>query len=228
MSSVASAPRRRISLPRTCAAVSWRYVVTCRTSGPIRLWSIERKEILALLIEDVTIVSEHAEITAHVRLRGGACRTLPLTRSTVAPCKRTPPDIVARIDHLLELGDDEFVAQNLNAAGIRNWRNCSFTKGHITNVRKGRNLRSHRARRDASGYATAGELAARYNVTRTTIRHWAKNGLLERFSCGHRHRWYYRVPVGVDIIKGYGGPHAKPPRIEPAPTCHSSEHGAVR
>jgi len=188
----------------------------------------ERKEILALLIEDVTIVSEHAEITAHVRLRGGACRTLPLTRSTVAPCKRTPPDIVARIDQLLELGDDEFVAQNLNAAGIRNWRNCSFTKGHITNVRKGRNLRSHRARRDASGYATAGELAARYNVTRTTIRHWAKNGLLERFSCGHRHRWYYRVPVGVDIIKGYGGPHAKPPRIEPAPTCHSSEHGAVR
>jgi hypothetical protein len=77
----------------------------------------------------------------------------------------------------------------------------AFTKGHITNVRKGRNLRSHRARRDASGYATAGDLAARYNVTRTTIRHWAKNGLLERFSCGHRHRWYYRVPVGVDILK---------------------------
>src|SRR5208282_6540454 len=97
-----------------------------RLCGDIpRLWAHpdvidrERKEILALLIEDVTIVSEHAEITAHVRLRGGACRTLPLTRSTVAPCKRTPPNIVARIDQLLELGDDEFVAQNLNAAGIR-------------------------------------------------------------------------------------------------------------
>jgi len=205
-----------------------------RLCGDIpRLWAHpdvidrERKEILALLIEDVTVVSEHTEITAHVRLRGGACRTLMLTRSTVAPRKRTPSDVVARIDQLLEQGDDDFVAQSLNAAGIRNWRNCSFTKGHITNVRKGRNLRSHRERRDASGYATAGELAARYNVTRTTIRHWAQNGLLERFSCGHRHRWYYRVPVGADIVKGYGGPHAKPPRIVPAPTCHSSEHGAV-
>jgi hypothetical protein len=198
-----------------------------------RLWAHpdvvdrERKEILALLIEDVTVVSEHTEITAHVRLRGGACRALRLTRSTVAPRKRTPSDIVARIDQLLELGDDHFVAQSLNAAGIRNWRNCCFAKGHITNVRKGRNLRSHRERRDASGYATAGELAARYNVTRTTIRHWAKNGLLERISCGHRHRWYYRVPVGANIVKGYGGPHAKPPRIVPTPTCHSSEHGAV-
>jgi hypothetical protein len=104
-----------------------------------------------------------------------------------------PSDIVARIDQLLELGDDDFVAQSLNAAGIRNWRNCCFAKGYITNVRKGRNLRSHHERRNASGYATAGELAARHNVTRTTIRHWAKNGLLERFSCGHRHRWYYRA-----------------------------------
>lgn len=198
-----------------------------------RLWSDpavvdrERKEILALLIEDVTILSEHTEIAAHVRLRGGACRTLTLTRSTVAPRKRTPPHIVAQIDQLLELGDDDFVAQKLNAAGIRNWRNRSFTKGHIANVRKGRNLHSHRERRDASGYATAGELATRYNVTRTTIRHWAQSGLLERCSCGHRHRWYYRVPVGADIVKGYGGPHAKPPRIVPALTCHSSEHGAV-
>jgi DNA invertase Pin-like site-specific DNA recombinase len=198
-----------------------------------RLWSDpavvdrERKEILALLIEDVTILSEHTEIAAHVRLRGGACRTLTLTRSTVAPRKRTPPHIVAQIDQLLELGDDDFVAQKLNAAGIRNWRNRSFTKGHIANVRKGRNLHSHRERRDASGYATAGELATRYNVTRTTIRHWAQSGLLQRCSCGHRHRWYYRVPVGADIVKGYGGPHAKPPRIVPALTCHSSEHGAV-
>jgi DNA invertase Pin-like site-specific DNA recombinase len=188
----------------------------------------ERKEILALLIQDVTVLSEHIEITTHVRLRGGACHTLMVTRSSVAPRKRTPPDIVAKIDQLLEIGDDAIVAQTLNAAGIRNWRNGPFTKGQITNVRKGRALRSHYKRRHAGGYATAGELAARYNVSRTTIRDWAQAGLLERFSCGKRHRWYYRVPAGADILKGYGGPYAKPPRIVPAPTCNSSEPGAVR
>jgi hypothetical protein len=59
-------------------------------------------------------------------------------------------------------------------------------------------------------------------VMRTTIRHWAQTGLLERFSCGYRHRWYYRVPAGVNIVKGYGAPHAKPPKIVPAPICHSN------
>jgi DNA invertase Pin-like site-specific DNA recombinase len=188
----------------------------------------ERKEILALLIQDVTILSEHTEITAHLRLRGGACHTLTVTRSSIAPRKRTPPDIVAKIDQLLEIGDDAIVAQELNATGIRNWRNGPFTKGQIANVRKGRALRSHRARRNTDGYATAGELATRYNVTRTTIRHWAITGLIERFSCGKRHRWYYRVPAGADIVRGYGGPNAKPAQIVAASTCNSSEPGAIR
>ena len=187
----------------------------------------ERKEILALVIDDVTILSADAEITAQIRLRGGACRSLTLTRSTVAPRKRTPPALVSRIDRLLELGDDQIVADQLNAAGVRNWRNSAFTKGQIANVRKGRGLASHRERRYTGGYATAGELAARYNVTRTTIRLWARKGLLERLSGGERHRWYYRLPSGAGIAKGYGGPYAKPPQILPAPIFHSSEQGAV-
>jgi hypothetical protein len=67
----------------------------------------------------------------------------------------------------------------------------------------------------------------RYNVTRTTIQYWAQKGLLERSACGKRHRWYYRIPEGVDIIKGYGGPHAKPARAVPTPICHSYGHGAI-
>src|SRR5260370_9992866 len=88
----------------------------------------ERKEILALLIQDVTILSEHTEITAHLRLRGGACHTLTVTRSSIAPRKRTPPDIVAKIDQLLEIDDDAIVSQDLNTAGLRNLRNRPCTK----------------------------------------------------------------------------------------------------
>lgn len=187
----------------------------------------ERKEILALLVEDVTLLSERIEIVAHIRLRGGACRSITLTRSSVAPPMRTPPNIVKQIDQLLELGDDQIVADHLNSAGIRNWRNAPFTKGQIANVRKGHGLHSHRQRRHTAGCATAGELAALYGVTRTTIRNWAQNGLLERSSCGESHRWYYRLPAGASIAKGYGGPYAKPPQVLPAPICHSSEPGAV-
>ena len=187
----------------------------------------ERKEILALVINDVTLTSSDTEITAQVRLRGGACRTQKLTRSTVAPRKRTPPALVSQIDRLLDHGDDQTVADQLNAAGLQNWRNSAFTKGQIANIRKGSGLASHRQRRQTEGYATAGELAARYKVTRATIRLWAHKGLLERSSCGQRHRCYYRLPAGGTITKGYGGPHAKPPQIVPAPIFHPSEQGAV-
>jgi Recombinase/Recombinase zinc beta ribbon domain len=187
----------------------------------------ERKEILALLVEDVTLLSERIEIAAHVRLRGGVCHSLTLTRSTIVPRMRTSPDVVNQIDQLLELGADQIVADRLNAAGIRNWRDRPFSRGQITGIRKGRGLSSHHQRRHSAGYATAGELAALYGVTRTTIRHWAIHGLLERSSCGERYRWYYRLPRGARIIKGNGGPHAKPPQILPAPICHSSEPGAV-
>jgi len=173
----------------------------------------ERKEILALLVEDVTFLSERIEIVAHIRLRGGACRSITLTRSSVAPPMRTPPNIVKHIDQLLEIGDDQIVADHLNSAGLRSWRNAPFTKGQVASVRKVRGLPSHRERRHFAGYATAGELAVLCGVTRTTIRHWAQNGLLERLSCGERHRWYYRLPDGVRIAKGYGGPYAKQPQV---------------
>src|ERR1019366_2044029 len=177
----------------------------------------ERKDILALLIEDVTLLRECAEISAQVRLGGGACRSVTITRSRATPGNKTAPELVTRIEQLLEFGDDAKVAARLNAEHVRNWRNAAFTKSQITNVRRGHGLRSHRARRCAQGYEPVGLLAARYHVTRTTIRLWAKNGLLERSSCGPQHRWYYRLPYGTAIVKGNGGPYARPPRIVPAP-----------
>ena len=214
-------------------SIDTRRRILALTRDLLQLWADsgvidrERKEILALVIDDVTILGADRAITAHVRLRGGDCRSLTTTRSTVAPRKRTPPTLVSQIDRLLELGDDQIVADQLNAAGVHNWRNTAFTKGQIAAVRKGRGLASHRERRHTDGYATAGELGARYKVTRTTIRLWAQKGLLERLSCGERHRWYYRLPAGAGIAKGRGGPYPKPPQILPAPICHSSEQGAV-
>jgi DNA invertase Pin-like site-specific DNA recombinase len=187
----------------------------------------ERKEILALLIEDVTLLGGQTEIRAQVRLRGSACHSLTIARSASTRCKRATLELVTRIDRLLEMGDDASVADHLNAEHVPNWRNSSFTKSQITNVRRGHGLRSHRLRRLADRYETVGVLAARYHFTRTTIRLWAKNGLLERSSCSARHRWYYRLSPGTSIVKGNGGPYPRRPRIVPAPNCNSSETGAI-
>lgn len=214
-------------------SVEMRRRIEALTHDLPRLWADpavidrERKEILALLVDDVTLLSEHVEITAHVRLRGGVCHSLELTRSTVAPRTRTLPDVVKRIDQLLELGDDRIVADHLNVDGMHNWRGKPFTRSQIAAIRKAHSLPSHGSRRFAEGYEREGQMAARLGVTRPTIRLWAINGMIERYSCSKGHKWYYRLPPGTVIIKGNGGPYPRRPQISPAPICHSSEPGAI-
>ena len=187
----------------------------------------ERKEMLATLIEDVTLLGTTAEITAQVRLRGGACHTLTVPRTSLAPKKRTPRDLVAKIDRLLETGDDLLVAEQLNADGIRNWRGKSFTKSQIASLRAAHGLSSHGARRFAAGYEREGQMADRLGVTRPTIRQWAISGMIERYSCGKGHKWYYRLPPGTVIVKGNGGPYPRQPKTLPTPIFHPIKSGVI-
>ena len=58
----------------------------------------ERKRILRLLVDDVTLIKADT-ITAHVRLSGGATRTLTLERPLpVAKLRKFKPELVAAVD----------------------------------------------------------------------------------------------------------------------------------
>ena len=63
-----------------------------------RVDSRERKRILRLLVDDVTLVKADT-ITAHVRLTGGATRTLVLKRPLpIAQIRKFKPELVAEVD----------------------------------------------------------------------------------------------------------------------------------
>ena len=67
-----------------------------------------------LLIEDVTLIKAEA-ITVHVRLRGGASRSLMLPRPVpIAQIRRTRPDVISEIDRLLDAHCDREIADLLN------------------------------------------------------------------------------------------------------------------
>ena len=69
--------------------------------------------MLRLLIEDVTLLKTD-KITLHVRLRGGAMRTLVLDRPVpIAQIRKAKPDLVAEIDRLLDDHCDREVADIL-------------------------------------------------------------------------------------------------------------------
>jgi hypothetical protein len=82
----------------------------------------ERKRMVRLLMEDVTLIKTTDGLTAHVRFRGGATTTLSLARALNAwQLRETSTEIVALIDQLLDQHTDATVATMLNARGYRPW-----------------------------------------------------------------------------------------------------------
>ena len=77
----------------------------------------ERKRILRLLVDDVTLVKADT-ITAHVRLSGGATRTLVLERPLpIAQVRKFKPELVAIVDRMLDQHCDREIAESLTATG---------------------------------------------------------------------------------------------------------------
>jgi hypothetical protein len=130
----------------------------------------ERKRILRLLIEDVTLINGKT-IQVHVRLRGGATRSLTLDKPLpIAQIRKTKPEIVAEIDALLDHHCDREVADVLNRQGRRTWQDEPFNLKKIAHIRQAFNLKCRYSRLRARGLLTAKEMAGRHGVTTTTIK----------------------------------------------------------
>jgi hypothetical protein len=173
----------------------------------------ERKRMLRLLIEDVTLVKAE-KITAHVRLRGGATRTLVLDRPIpIAQIRKTKPEIIAEIDRLLDYHSDREVAEILNQQGHRTWQNQPFNLKKVAWIRTVFHLESRFGRLRKQGLLTAQEMCAALEISETTVHEWARSGLLRRIVCDRRGHSLYEPLRDVTIIKGHGGRGAAPPAL---------------
>ncbi len=75
----------------------------------------DRKRILALLIEDVTLLKADA-ISVHVRFRAGQTATLTVqSPKPIALIRKFKPEVIAELDRLLETCTDQEAADQLNA-----------------------------------------------------------------------------------------------------------------
>jgi DNA invertase Pin-like site-specific DNA recombinase len=182
-----------------------------------RLWNDpaveprERKRILRLLVEDVTLI--HGErIQVHVRLRGGATRSLTLAKPLpIAQIRKTKPDVVGEIDALLDHYCDREVADILNQRGWRTWQNEPFNLKKIAHIRQAFNLKCRYSRLRARGLLTAKEMSVRHGVTTTTINLWAREGRLQKHRYDSVRRCLYEPLSRGAILKGRGGRRPKQP-----------------
>jgi DNA invertase Pin-like site-specific DNA recombinase len=154
----------------------------------------ERKRMLALVIEDVTLMKQR-EITADVRFRGGATTTLTLPRPLSAPQMRaTHPEVRQHIDQLLDQYTDAQVARILNQRGMLTGAGDAFDTQSVKWLRFSHKIKSLKQRLLDAGWLTANQLSAQLGLSRTRIGRLRVQGKLEARICNDLGQWLYRPP----------------------------------
>ena len=190
-----------------------------------RVAPIERKRMVALLIDDVTLVKAE-RITIHVRFRGGATTSLEIDKPRpIAEVRKTPPEVIHAVDELLETCSDYEVAEQLNQRGCRTWQGHTFTAKRIAVIRLAYQLESRLERLRQRGMLSAEELGQQLGISGVTVRQWSRAGLLRKHPYGRKRKCLYEPPSpDVVLIKGMGGRQSQPPSMITFPT---STQGAI-
>ena len=138
----------------------------------------ERKRIVRLLIEDVTIL-KGKQLTCHIRFKGGTCRSLNLPLPQPAcELRRTPPEVVKAIDELLDHYPEFKIADILTDRRMKSGTGQSFTMEHVTRIRIAYGLPNRWKRLRKQGKLLARELSERLGISCDKIRRCRQLGLL--------------------------------------------------
>jgi len=143
----------------------------------------ERKRMVRLLIEDVTLVKENV-VRVHVRFKGGATRSLDLPKPRQSFERwTTSREVVAEIDRLLDDHTYAEIARMLNQRGFASGQNKTFDGRRVNVIRRGYRLRDRYTRLHERGLLTLRELAARSGVPIRTLKYRREKGTLDLRCC---------------------------------------------
>jgi len=152
----------------------------------------DKKRMLRLLIEDVTLLKGPEAIAVHVRFRGGGTRSVSVPRPLPAwKSWLTPAETVAEIDHLLEQHTEGEIARILNECGLRSGQGCRFRASTVSNIRRRYALKSRYERLRARGMVSAAELARIVGVSRQTILRWHRDGAVQAHAYNDKNQCLY-------------------------------------
>jgi len=138
----------------------------------------ERKRMVRLLIEDVTLLKTD-EIHVMVRFKGGATTELRVPRPLrVWEARQTPPVVIERIREMARTMRDSEIAEELNAQGVRSGTGHAFSNRIVDKLRRQYGIAGLYEHLREQGFLTAEELVERLGVCRKTIMIWSKASLL--------------------------------------------------
>lgn len=174
----------------------------------------ERKRMLRLLIEDVTLSRDRA-ITIQIRWKGGATTTLerPLPQAAY-DLRRTPAAIVEMIRALTMEQTDRQVADTLNGRGLRSGTGQPFHRLVIRHLRKAYGIPSLAEHLRTAGWLTAAEVATQLGVHQATAKRFAREGVLRAQRADDADQILFEPPTDP-LPRGHAGKRLRDRRRYP-------------
>jgi len=158
----------------------------------------DRKRMLRLLVEDVTLIKGAEALAVHVRFRGGDTRSLSLPRPVPSwKTWLTPKEAIHQIDQLLDDHTDAETAKALNQRGFRSGKGNPFQPDVVAHIRRQYGLKSHYERLRKRGMMTADEVLSQAGITHQTLHRWRREGRVQAQAYNDNPQYLYDPTAGI-------------------------------
>jgi hypothetical protein len=164
----------------------------------------ERKRMLRLLLEDVTVIrADH--LMLHIRFKGGAHRTiqLPLPQRSWEQ-RQTSAEVVAAIDQLLDDHTYPEIAAVLNSQGRQSGEGKPFTARIVARILRSYHLVPRYDRLRKAGMLTVEEMAQVLGIHPQRVKVWNRHGLIRGHAYNAKNDCLYEHPGANPPRKAMG------------------------
>ena len=156
----------------------------------------DRKRMLRLLVEDVTLVRDDV-IRVSIRWRGGATRQIECPLPLGAPdLRRTPAAVVEQVRALATEQTDAQIAETLNGRWLRTGTGLPFSRLRVRMLREAYDINSYVEHLTAAGWLTAPQMAELLDVHPVTAKRFARQGVLRAVRADDRGTLLFEPPTG--------------------------------
>jgi len=152
----------------------------------------EKKRMIRLLIEDVTVKNNDKKVIANIRFRAATSKTLVIDRKLpMCEIRKVKKEIIDKVDELTENHILSEIADMLNRQGCRLWDGSMFSIKSVRYVIKTYGLKNRYVRLREKGYLTLREKIVELNSTREEIMQMRTEGKIVFYRAAERNEYLY-------------------------------------
>ncbi|MHB8280649.1 MAG: recombinase family protein [Candidatus Humimicrobiaceae bacterium] len=162
------------------------------------IWSSEnvssrdKKRMLRLLIEDVTVKNDDKKIIVNIRFRAGTCKTFFIEKKLpISEIRKTKTDIVRQVDELIENHAPSEIAAMLNQKGYCLWNGNIFNSKSVKYIIRTYSIKNRYKRLREKGCLSLKEKMLESNLSQAEIFQMRNEGKIVFYKVTDRDEYLY-------------------------------------